>query len=50
MTKEEKLIEYARLRQCWIAHEYGVKESSIVWMGSNAFLVVKNGESFKVYA
>lgn len=47
-SKAEKAIDIASIKIGWIAYEYEVEESEIVWTGENDFLVRKNGEWLKV--
>ena len=48
MSKAEKAIEKAFQTECRLAKEYNVDVTSIVWMGSNRFIIVDNGKEIKV--
>ena len=41
-------IEKAQRDKEQIAAEYGVPVSSVVWMGDNKYIVVKNGENIYI--
>lgn len=45
-----RAIEKATQLKAHIARAYGVDTTSVVWMGNNRFIVVKNGEEIKVQA
>lgn len=39
-----KAIEKARKEKIILANKYNVSISSIVWMGGNRYIIVKNGQ------
>ena len=45
----EQMIEYAQKRKLAISKKYDVPVSSIVWMGDNSFILVKDGEQIRIY-
>ena len=45
----EKMIEMAYNRKIALSEKYGVPVASIVWMGDNSFIVVKDGEQIRIY-
>lgn len=44
----EKMIEKARKDSEQLASEYNVSVSSIVWIGDNHYIVVKDGKEIRV--
>lgn len=46
--KENKAIEKARKEKIILAKKYDVSVSSIVWMGGNHYIVVKDGKEIRI--
>ena len=44
----EFMIEKAQKDSVELAKEYGVSPSSIVWIGDNHYIIVKDGKEIKV--
>lgn len=44
----EKILDKVRKDKEQLSEFYGVPASSIVWMGNNHYMVVKDGESIRV--
>lgn len=41
-------IEKAQKNRADLAEEYGVSVSSVVWIGDNKYIVVRNGEEIRI--
>lgn len=48
MSYAEKAIEKVQCDRLELAKEYGVHVSSIVWMGDNKYIVIKDGQEIKI--
>lgn len=48
MSYAGKVIEKAQHDRLELAKEYGVPVSSIVWMGDNKYIVIKDGQEIHV--
>lgn len=48
MTHAEKAIEKAKKDKMELAKEYNISENSIVWLGGNKYIVVKDGKEIKI--
>lgn len=42
------MIEKAQKDRVELAHEYGVSPSSIVWIGDNKYIVIKDGCEIRI--
>lgn len=42
------MIDKAQKDRVEIAREYGVSPSSVVWMGDNKYIVIKDGSEIKI--
>ena len=47
-TFVHKIIDKAQKDRAKLAEEYGVSESSVVWLGDNKYIVVKNGVEIRI--
>ena len=45
---DEMAIEMAMQRKVELSKQYGVPISSIVWMGGNYYIIVKDGREIRV--
>ncbi len=48
ISSAEKKIEKARKKSEKLAKKYGVPVSSVVWIGNNKYIVVKDGNEIRI--
>lgn len=48
MSKSERILEKAMKNKEELSKEYDVPISSIVWIGNNKYIVVKDGKEIRI--
>lgn len=48
MTYAEKAIKKAQKDKMELSQEYNLSENTIVWIGNNKYIIIRNGEEIRI--